>query len=150
MLTANNTIISNALKCSPEQALKVENYINEGRMLDWNTASKQLINTITRAVNEKLLRDVPAKKKAQAKVTVTKTRKPSFGRQEAPEPPRKKGNKAPAKGTKIAQALEVYKAKINSNRNSRQDIIAALAYTMQITPQQAAGYYQSCKKKVGA
>jgi len=149
MLTANNTIISNALKCSPEQALKVENYINEGRMLDWNTASKQLINTITRAVNEKLLRDKP---RAIRTTTITSFSGKAIevGVLNEPEPV-KNEIKAPAKGTKIAHALVIYnEMQVDGVRCSRQDIISAMANSMQIEKKAAAGYYQNCKKKVGA
>ena len=141
----NLTQIMKATNCSEEQALNVERYINQGDMLDWSEASARMINTIARAVNDKLLRDAP-RKKAKVKVTVTKPAKKASTKASKAYKVRKETNvKA---GTKIAQAMEVYQAKINSNRNSRQDIIAALAHTMQITPVQAAGYYQNCKKKL--
>lgn len=138
MPTTHINYLTDTLKCSAEQALQVENFINAGRMLDWNTASKSLINTIARAVNDKLIRDIPAKK---AKVTVTVTATPKAA----------KASKAPAKGTKIAHALVIYnEMQVDGVRCSRQDIISAMSHSMQIEKKAAAGYYQSCKKKVGA
>lgn len=128
--------ITETLHCSESQAQDVERYINHGNMINWADASASLVNTITKAVHAKLLRDAPAKKKAKVKVTVTKT-------------PKAKA-KAPAKGTKIAHAMEVYKAmSVDGVRSSRQDIISAMANSMQIEKKAAAGYFQSCKKKMG-
>jgi len=52
-----------------------------------------------------------------------------------------------AAGTKISRALIVYKDLLGS---TRQEIIGAIAMALNITGSQAAGYYQNCKKKVGA
>ena len=60
--------------------------------------------------------------------------------------------KAPAKGTKIAHAMLIYKTMLESvltRHHTRQSIIAAISESMQITPHQAAGYYQNCKKRIG-
>lgn len=56
--------------------------------------------------------------------------------------------KAPKQGTKIAHAMVIFQAMVvDGIRLKRQDIISALENSMQITRQQAAGYYQNCKKK---
>jgi SprT protein len=54
---------------------------------------------------------------------------------------------APKQGTKIARAMEVYKAHYGE---SRQTIIGQIALTLGLTDHQAAGYYQNCKKRVEA
>jgi len=133
----NITQIMKATNCNEEQALNVERYINQGDMLDWSEASLSMINTIARAVHDNLLRNVPRKKVAKVKIAVTKT-------------PTAK-SKAPQAGTKIAHALVIYnEMQVDGVRCSRQDIISAMANSMQIEKKAAAGYYQSCKKKVGA
>jgi len=133
----NITHIMKATNCNEEQALNVERYIDQGDMLDWSEASLSMINTIARAVHDNLLRNVPRKKVAKVKIAVTKTPKATPS--------------APAKGTKIAHALVIYnEMQVDGVRCSRQDIISAMANSMQIEKKAAAGYYQSCKKKVGA
>lgn len=141
----NLTQIMKATNCNEEQALNVERYIDQGDMLDWSEASKQMINTIARAVNDKLLRDAPVKK-AKIKVKVTKAK----ARRKTPiQAPVKAKPAGPTPGTKIAHAMVIYKAMFEGDTTpSRQDVISALEHSMQITRQQAAGYYQNCKKKV--
>ena len=82
--------------------------------------------------------------KALGKMTIMEARShklPKFIKQAAA--------KAPKAGTKIAHALVIYKAmEVDGVRSSRQDIISALANSMQITRHAAAGYYQNCKKRI--
>jgi len=132
----NITHIMKATNCNEEQALNVERYIDQGDMLDWSEASLSMINTIAKAVNDKLLRDVPVKIVA---IDMPATSKPN-----TPKP------KAPKAGTKIAHALVIYKEmSVDGVRCSRQDIISAMANSMRIEKKAAAGYFQSCKKKMG-
>ena len=144
-----NITITNAVKCSDEQASKIESYINAGRMLDWSTASKQMINTIARAVNDKLLREAPRAIRTET-ITTYSGKEMEVGVLNEPKAKTPKANKVPAKGTKIAHALEIYKAmEVDGVRSSRQSIISAMANSMQIEKKAAAGYYQNCKKKMG-
>lgn len=52
----------------------------------------------------------------------------------------------PKKGTKIAHALMIYR-EMRKTTDNRQDIISAIANSMQIDRHRAAGYYQNCKKR---
>jgi len=66
---------------------------------------------------------------------------PAFMQQAANKP-------AARKGTKIAHAMTVFEAMVvDGVRSSRQDVISAMSNSMQITKHQAAGYFQTCKKK---
>lgn len=69
----------------------------------------------------------------------------------APAPAHQEAAKAPKAGTKIAHAIVIYKAMTEHEgaNSTRQDIISALANSMQITKHAAAGYYQNCKKRIG-
>lgn len=73
------------------------------------------------------------------------------GTQQMPAAAQRKAQKPagePKKGTKIAHALEIYRAAMKSGLGaSRQEIISALCHSMQISRERAAGYYQSCKKR---
>jgi len=131
--------ITKTLNCTAEQAEAVKTYIDKGAMLSWTDASAALVSAITRSVHSHLLRSAPVKR---TKPVTPKTPK-------AVKTP--KASSAPKAGSKIAHALTVYNEMIvDGVRCSRKDIISAIANSMQIEPQQAAGYYQSCKKKVGA
>jgi hypothetical protein len=137
-MQAHSELIKHSLKCSEDQARKVETYITQGNMINWASASKQLINTIARAVNNKLLRDVTTPAAPKGAPTAEKQTSP------------KKAPNAPKAGTKIAHAMKIYEAMVvDGVRASRKDTIMAIANSMQITPQAAAGYYQNCKKKAG-
>jgi len=142
-MKAYTTLIANALYCNEERAINVERYINEGNMINWADASAQLINTIARAVNEKLIREVVAR---PARKTAT-TSAPSAARKAKAAP--KAAKKATKTGTKIAHAMIIYKEMfVDGTQCSRQDVISALTNSMGISRQQAAGYYQTCKKRV--
>jgi SprT protein len=65
-----------------------------------------------------------------------------------PAPVAKKTVKAPKPGTKIYHATLIYN-EMRKTTDNRQDIISAIANSMQITKHQAAGYYQTCKKRIG-
>jgi len=83
-------------------------------------------------------------KKALGKMTITEAmdqKTPAFMQQEVNKP-------APKSGTKIAHAMIVFEAMVvDGVRSCRQDVISAMSNSMQITKQQAAGYFQTCKKR---
>lgn len=137
--------IMKATRCNADQARDVETYINKGDMLNWSEASLGLINTISRAVYEKLLRDAPRKP-----VTIVKQEMPKAKVKKQARGKPVAVNSTVKAGTKIAHAMLIYtELKKGDPDVSRQDIISALAHSMQIEKHSAAGYYQSCKKKVG-
>ena len=135
----NITQIMKATNCNENHAINVERYMDQGDMINWSEASTRMINTIARAVSEKLLRDAPAKKKITPKAKSHTTPKAK--------------SKAPVTGSRTAQALAIY---TRYEGCTRQEMITYLVSEMvsnhgvELTRNQAAGLYQTCKKKVGA
>jgi len=69
-----------------------------------------------------------------------------FQTKSTPKKQESKKMKEPRPGTKIAHALLIYR-EMRKTTNNRQDIISAIANSMQIDRHRAAGYYQNCKKR---
>lgn len=134
-MRANITLITTRLHCSEEHALAVERYMDENAMVDWSEDSARTITTLARAVSEHLLR-------GEVKVIqkeMPAPRKPVEKKAKVARKPAKKG------GTKIEAAMAIYK----KASGSRQEIITAIAEGMGLERHAAAGYYQSCKRKLG-
>jgi hypothetical protein len=143
-MRANIQHITKTLKCTEAHALDVERYMDEGAMIDWSEASARMISTLARAVSDHLRRG------ESVKVVEHNMPKPKAAKKPVGNGPAKKASKAPAKGSKAAQALSIYK---RYEGCTRQEMITYLVSEMaslhgiELTRPQAAGLYQSAKKK---
>ena len=150
-MRANIKLITDTLKCDENHAEAVERYIDEAALLDWSEDSARVIRTMAKAVHDHLMRGKPAKKTAKPKAAPApapaKTEKPAEKPTSNPFGP---DAWTPKPGTKIAHARQIYLTMLaGESEATRQDVISAMSHSMQIEKHAAAGYYQTCKKRIG-